>query len=93
LAPVWEIAPNVPLAAIDRLRLADDTSSPLLEHGRATVQRRNLEAQVRAALADNAEALSTFEVGLRSAAHVHPWPRALEDDDHACHTRGAAGDR
>jgi rifampicin phosphotransferase len=71
-APVWEMAPDAALAAIDRLRLADDDSSPLLEHAALQAKRRDVEAQVRAALADNAEALGTFEVGLRSAATFIP---------------------
>jgi phosphohistidine swiveling domain-containing protein len=71
-APVWETAPDAALAAIDRLRLADDASSPLAQHEALQAERRDLEAQVRAALADEAEALATFEVGLRSAATFIP---------------------
>jgi pyruvate,water dikinase len=71
-APVWELAPDAALAAIDRLRLADDDASPLDEHAALEAERRRIEAQVRAALIDNTEALSTFEVGLRSAATFIP---------------------
>jgi phosphohistidine swiveling domain-containing protein len=72
IAPVWEIAPDAALAAIDRLRLADDTSSPRLKHAALRTERRDLEAQVQAALANNAEALGAFEVGLRSAGTFIP---------------------
>ena len=71
-APVWEMAPDAALSAIDRLRLADDDASPLDEHAALQAERREIETQVRAVLADDAEALGTFEVGLRSAATFIP---------------------
>ena len=71
-APVWENQPATALAAIDRMRLVADDKSPIGEHAVRAQERHGLEAQVRAALADNPEALGGFEVGLASAATFIP---------------------
>ncbi len=71
-APVWENRPATALAAIDRMRMVDDNRSPFAENAARESERHSLETQVRAALADNAEALGGFEVGLASAGTFIP---------------------
>ncbi len=68
VAGVWEVAPATALAAIDRMRGVDDAASPALEHRAREQERAVVEAEVRAALTGNAEALGAFEIGLRSAS-------------------------
>jgi rifampicin phosphotransferase len=72
VAGVWEIRPDTALAAIDRLRLADDSASPVHEHDARLAERLDIERQVRANLADDPERLARFEVGLRSATTFIP---------------------
>jgi pyruvate,water dikinase len=68
VADVWEVAPATALAAIDRMRAVDDADSPALEHEARERTRAATEADVRAALEGNTEALAAFEIGLRSAS-------------------------
>jgi pyruvate,water dikinase len=68
VADVWEVAPATALAAIDLMRDADDATSPALAHRAREHERARAEAEIRAAIGDDAEALGVFEAGLRSAA-------------------------
>ena len=72
VAIVWEVNPDTALAAVDRMRLADDSSSPLAENAVREAERIDLTARMRAALAGNDEALGGFEVGLASASTFLP---------------------
>ncbi len=72
IAPVWEVNPDTALAAIDRMRQAADTASPIAENASREAERLDLTAKVRAALAGNDEALGGFEVGLASASTFLP---------------------
>ena len=72
IAEVWEISPLPAIAAIDRMRGAPDSASPLVENAAREAERHELEAKVRAALAGNDEALGGLEVGLNSSATFIP---------------------
>ena len=72
VSAVWENNPTTALAAIDRMRVAGDGASPRAENTAREAERHELEAKVRAMLADNAEALGGFEVGLASAGSLIP---------------------
>ena len=67
----WETNPDLVLAAIDRMRLADDDRSPIAEHAAREAQRRELSAQVVDALAASpetaGETLGQFQAALASA--------------------------
>jgi rifampicin phosphotransferase len=63
----WETHPALALAAIDRMRLADDSQDPAPANAKRAVEREAAANEVRAALAGNEEALQTFELGLRSS--------------------------
>jgi phosphohistidine swiveling domain-containing protein len=64
---VWETKPALALALIDAMRPAPDSESPAVRNGRNVEVREALQTQIRAALADQPEALGTFEMALRSA--------------------------
>jgi pyruvate,water dikinase len=64
---VWETKPALALALIDAMRPAADSESPAVRNARNVEAREALQAQIRAALADQPEALGAFEMALRSA--------------------------
>jgi pyruvate,water dikinase len=64
---VWETKPALALALIEAMRPAPDSESPAARNAKNVAKREALEAQIRAALADQPEALGTFELALRSA--------------------------
>jgi len=66
-ARTWETHPELALAAIDRMRRADDEAAPTLRQAHAVVERDAAAAEVRQLLAGDAEALAGFETALRSA--------------------------
>jgi rifampicin phosphotransferase len=72
VAEVWELRPDTVLAAIDRMRVAPDETSPAVENSKREAERHSLADQVRAMLAGNAEALGGFEVGLASSSTFMP---------------------
>jgi rifampicin phosphotransferase len=72
VAEVWELRPDTVLAAIDRMRVATDDVSPLLENAKRETERHELAAQIRTALAGNEEALGGLEVGLASSSTFMP---------------------
>jgi pyruvate,water dikinase len=64
---VWETKPALALALIEAMRPAPDSESPAARNAKNVAKREAIEAQIRAALADQPEALGTFELALRSA--------------------------
>ena len=64
---VWETKPVLALALIEAMRPAADSESPAARNAKNVAKREALEAQIRTALADQPEALGTFELALRSA--------------------------
>ena len=64
---MWETKPALALALIEAMRPAPDSESPAARNAKNVAKREALEAQIRAALADQPEALGTFELALRSA--------------------------
>ena len=72
IGAAWEVQPSSVLAAIDRMRLADDASSPIVEHEARVANRVALEQEIREALAGSDEALGALDVGLRATATFVP---------------------
>jgi rifampicin phosphotransferase len=64
----WEVAPRIALVAIDLMRRSDDAQAPVVRGAASVAQRDALAERLRTALADNAEALGTFEAALTSAS-------------------------
>jgi pyruvate,water dikinase len=67
-AHTWETNPELALAAIERMRLADDAASPQAGQEAAASERERLAAQVAEQLAGDAETLATFQAAMASAA-------------------------
>lgn len=66
-AKVWEIYPEVALAAIDRMRLSPAAQSPQARQQTSVDERDAAIEEVRGALAGDPEAWAGFEAALRSA--------------------------
>ncbi len=63
----WETRPELVVALVDRLRFADEELSPTSRQARVAADRAAAEAEVRAHLAGNDEALATLDLALRLA--------------------------
>jgi pyruvate,water dikinase len=74
-SPTWGTQPELALALIDRVRLADAAASPLAALERGGVEREAAAADVRALLAGNDEVLPQFEAALNAATL---WCRGRE---------------
>ena len=72
LSDTWETTPDIALAAIDRMRLAPDSSSPKGNNAAREAERMASAEEVRAVLAGDAETLATFEAALKSAQTFVP---------------------
>ncbi len=70
--PTWGIDAGPVLVAVDRMRFADDELSPEKRAAAAVADREAGEAQARAALEGNEEALGALELGLRVAKLLVP---------------------
>jgi pyruvate,water dikinase len=67
MADSWEVNPDVAMAAIDRMRVTDDTQDPSLRRGVTVAERERVRDEIRAKLAGDDETLATFDAGYRSA--------------------------
>ena len=63
----WETNPDLVWAAVDRMRLADDSASPLVENKSRETEREALSEELVAALAADPEAQGQFQAALASA--------------------------
>ena len=72
----WETHPEMALAAIDRMRAADDSASPTTRHDEAVADRERAAADVRERLGaggdEAVEALGTFEAAMQSSGVFLP---------------------
>ncbi len=66
----WGVDPEIPLAAIDRMRFARDEESPQARTELRVIEREAATDFVRELVAGDVEAAGTFEVGLR-CAHLY----------------------
>jgi pyruvate,water dikinase len=73
--PTWGTAPEIALAALDRVRLAPDDVSPAAAAERRGAERQAAADQLRTALAGNEEVLGQFNAALHAA---ELWCRARE---------------
>lgn len=67
IAASWEVRPRIALAAIDLMRRSDESSAPSLRAGAAVAERDRIVAELRAALAADAESAGLFEAALASS--------------------------
>ncbi len=63
----WETDPDLVMAAVDRMRLAPDDTSPLLENAARETEREELSATLTEALAADPETQGQFQAALASA--------------------------
>ena len=68
----WETDPDLVLAAVDRMRLTDDSGSPRDENARREEERTQLAAELAPMLEGDAEAAGTFQAALASASVFLP---------------------
>ena len=73
--PTWGTEPRIALAALDRVRMAAESASPLAAAERGAAARRAAADQLRGALAGNDEVLGQFNAALHAA---ELWCRARE---------------
>jgi pyruvate,water dikinase len=73
--PTWGTDPAIALAALDRVRMADESASPLAAAERRSAERHAAADQLRAALADNPDVLGQLNAALHAA---ELWCRARE---------------
>ena len=73
--PTWGTEPEIALAALDRVRMADESASPLMAAERGAAARQVASRQLRAALEGNDEVLGQFDAALQAA---ELWCRARE---------------
>src|SRR5205807_4880968 len=74
-SPTWGTEPEIALAALDRVRTADDSASPLTAAERGSAARRAAAGQLRSALAGNDEVLGQLNAALHAA---ELWCRGRE---------------
>ncbi len=72
LSETWETNPDIALAAIDRMRLAEDSASPKRQNAVREADRKAVQAEVEAALSGDAETLATFRAAIASATTFVP---------------------
>ncbi len=71
----WEVDLTAALTLVDRLRNSPDSHSPAVRHEALAARRTQTAAEIRTVLADNAQALATFDVGMQA---VDVWMPARE---------------
>lgn len=65
-AATWETNPDIALAAVDRMRLAEDSASPLAQNASREAEREELQAPLIEALASDPETQGQFQAALAS---------------------------
>jgi len=72
MSPSWETDPTLVLALVDRLRFATDDQSPRARRERIAADRADAEAELRAHLSGDDEALGALDLGLHLASMYVP---------------------
>jgi rifampicin phosphotransferase len=63
----WEVRPSMALAAIDLMRRSDPANAPAARNAASIAERDRITAEIREALAGDAETLGMLDAALRSA--------------------------
>ena len=71
-SPTWETAPDLALAAIDRMRLSSETAAPAGHNAERAAEREALGAEIAAMLAADPETQGQFVAALHSATVFMP---------------------
>ena len=71
-SPTWETEPDLALAAIDRMRLSDETAAPKMHNAERAVEREAIGAEITAMLAGKPDDQQKFQAALHSATVFMP---------------------
>jgi pyruvate,water dikinase len=71
-SPTWETEPDLALAAIDRMRLSDESAAPRLHNADRAADRERIGAEITAMLAGDPETQAQFRAALHSATVFMP---------------------
>ncbi len=71
-SPTWETNPDLALAAIDRMRLADAGAAPQASNDARAAERKTIGDQIVAMLAEDPETQGQFQAALHSATVFMP---------------------
>ena len=71
-SPTWETEPDLALAAIDRMRLSDETAAPKMHNAERAAEREAIGAEITAMLAGKPEDQQKFQAALHSATVFMP---------------------
>jgi pyruvate,water dikinase len=72
MADTWETNPDLALAAIDRMRLGDDSVSPGGRNAERVAERERIRSEIRAVLAGDPATLAQFDAAMQSALTFVP---------------------
>ncbi|MDX2380448.1 MAG: PEP-utilizing enzyme [Acidimicrobiia bacterium] len=70
--PTWETDPDLALAAIDRMRLADDSASPIVQNSESAAERERLGVEIAAMLEGDPGTQGVFLGALQAATVFLP---------------------
>ncbi len=71
-SPTWETEPDLALAAIDRMRLSDESAAPRLHNADRAADRERIGAEIVAMLDGDPETQAQFQAALHSATVFMP---------------------
>ncbi len=71
-SPTWETEPDLALAAIDRMRLSDETAAPKVHNAERAAERESIGAEITAMLDGKPEDQQKFQAALHSATVFMP---------------------
>jgi pyruvate,water dikinase len=71
-SPTWETEPDLALAAIDRMRLSDESAAPRLHNADRASEREAIGAEIAAMLEGDPETQGQFVAALRAATVFMP---------------------
>jgi len=71
-SPTWETEPDLALAAIDRMRLSDDSQAPATNNAERAAERERLGAEIAAMIEGDPEAHGQFVAALSAAKVFMP---------------------
>ena len=81
-SPTWETEPDLALAAIDRMRLSDESAAPRVHNADRASERETIGAEIAAMLEGDPETQGQFVRGAPCGDGVHARSGAHEDEQH-----------
>ena len=88
-SPTWETEPDLALAAIDRMRLSDESQAPQTNNAARAAERQTLGAEIAAMVEGDPEAHGQFLAALNSATVFMPGRERTKTTPSSSSTRCA----